>query len=114
MSLKGATLADLMSVAASLHFVSRPVKVELDELGMLTLPAILHWDFNHFVVLTRVGAGVAVIHDPGHGERHLKFASLSKHFTGVALELTPMPTFQPRSELSRISLRALLGNTSGA
>jgi ATP-binding cassette, subfamily B, bacterial CvaB/MchF/RaxB len=50
-SLKGATLAHLMQIAAELKLASRPVKLELESLGKLTLPAILHWDFNHFVVL---------------------------------------------------------------
>jgi ATP-binding cassette subfamily B protein RaxB len=113
-SLKGATLAHLMLVATSMSLESRPLKVELENLGLLSLPAVLHWDFNHFVVLTGVRAGTAVIHDPAQGERNLKLAEVSRHFTGVALELAPMQRFEVRKERSKISLLALLGHPRGA
>ena len=50
-SLKGATLAYLMQVAGRLHLAPRPLRLELEELGQLRAPCILHWDLNHFVVL---------------------------------------------------------------
>jgi ATP-binding cassette, subfamily B, bacterial CvaB/MchF/RaxB len=113
-SLTGATLAQLMQIASRLDLASRPLKVELENLGRLALPVILHWNFNHFVVLTRVRGGVAVIHDPAQGELHLKLSVVSQHFTGVALELTPTPQFQPRRSACPVSLRSLLGHSRGA
>ena len=53
------------------------------------LPCVLHWDLNHFVVLKEVRRGQAVIHDPARGVRRLPLAEVSRHFTGVVLELTP-------------------------
>src|SRR5437762_7913571 len=50
-SLNGVTLRALMQVAAQLKLVARPVRCDLEQLGKLRLPAILHWDMNHFVVL---------------------------------------------------------------
>ena len=70
-SLKGATLKDLIGVADRIGLASRPVRLELDELGMLRTPCILHWDLNHFVVLKSVGRGGIVIHDPAEGVRRL-------------------------------------------
>jgi ATP-binding cassette subfamily B protein RaxB len=55
-SLRGSTMADLMHLAASLGLAGRPVRLELQHLGELRLPCVLHWDFNHFVVLVRVRA----------------------------------------------------------
>jgi ATP-binding cassette subfamily B protein RaxB len=50
-SIKGMTLRQIMAVASDLELSARPVRLELDELDKLQLPAILHWDLNHFLVL---------------------------------------------------------------
>ncbi|MDY6945110.1 MAG: peptidase domain-containing ABC transporter [Pseudomonadota bacterium] len=109
-SARGATMAHLMQIAARLDLASRPVKIEIEGLGRLPLPVILHWDFNHFVVLVAVRAGRYVIHDPALGERTLPAAELSNHFTGVCLQLTPTPQFKPQQRRTRVSLFTLLGN----
>ncbi|WP_294300791.1 peptidase domain-containing ABC transporter [uncultured Sphingomonas sp.] len=95
-SIKGATLEQLMAIAAQLELAPRPVRLELEELPELQLPAILHWDLNHFVVLESVKPGKsATILDPAVGRRVLPMGEVSKHFTGVALELAPTASFQP-------------------
>jgi ATP-binding cassette subfamily B protein RaxB len=87
-SIKGATLQQLIAHAGALNFSSRPLRLEIDELAQLALPCILHWDLNYFVVLKKVGRGHITILDPAVGERRLPLAEVSRHFTGVALELT--------------------------
>ncbi len=52
-SLKGSTLKGLVQIASSMGLGSRAVRCELSALGELKLPAILHWDMNHFVVLSK-------------------------------------------------------------
>lgn len=59
LSLKGATLAELVRMAEALQLNSRALRAELDELPQLQLPCVLHWDMNHFVVLVAEGPGVA-------------------------------------------------------
>jgi ATP-binding cassette, subfamily B, bacterial CvaB/MchF/RaxB len=113
LSLKGATLQDLVRIADQLGFASRPVRLDLEELSLLKPPCILHWDLNHFVVLKSVGRHGTVIHDPGVGVRRLPLSEVSKHFSGVAVELTPTGGFQPAHAAPRIRLRALLGQTVG-
>jgi ATP-binding cassette subfamily B protein RaxB len=49
-SLQGVTLRALIEVASHLNLVCRPVRFELSHLQQLQLPAIVHWDMNHFVV----------------------------------------------------------------
>ena len=88
-SLKGATLAYLIQAAGKLHLAPRPLRLELEELPRLRAPCILHWDLNHFVVLKSADARGAVIHDPAFGVKRLTLAEVSRHFTGIALELTP-------------------------
>ena len=102
-SLKGATLKSLMSTADKLRFNCRAVRCELEELGELSTPAVLHWDLNHFVVLKSVGRRI-VIHDPAQGERRLTSEEVSKHFTGVALELSPARGFERKHELRKMGL----------
>ncbi len=112
-ALTGATLATLSEIAQQEQLGSRGLRLELDELPQLRLPAILHWDLNHFVVLRSVAAGHVVVHDPAFGERRLTLEELSQHFTGVALEVWPNPGFAPRNEKTRVRLSQLIGQVSG-
>jgi ATP-binding cassette, subfamily B, bacterial CvaB/MchF/RaxB len=112
-SLKGATLKGVINMAESLSLQSRPLKLDLESLVELKLPCILHWNMNHFVVLKAVHRSTAVIHDPAVGERRLTLLEASKHFTGVALELTPGTQFRQAQDTQPISLRSLIGNIVG-
>ena len=113
LSLKGVNLKQLMEFASAVNLSARAVRLEVDELGNLKLPCILHWDLNHFVVLAKVKHKGVVVFDPAVGERRLSFSELSRHFTGVALELTPNAQFQPRDERARLGLRQLTGSVRG-
>lgn len=112
-SLKGATLTHLIRIARQMHLESRPLKLGLDGLGQLKLPCILHWNFNHFVVLKAVGTKSITVHDPAAGVREITLATVSESFTGVALELWPSPLFKPREQRQAIKLRSLMGRASG-
>ncbi len=113
LSLKGATVADLVRMADELRLTARAVRAEMAHLPQLQLPCVLHWDLNHFVVLTELTRKGAVIHDPARGVRRMPLAELSTHFTGVVLELSPAPDFQPRTERQAVTLRQLLGHVTG-
>lgn len=113
-SLRGASLKSLISVADQLGFASRPVKLPLDAIGDLHLPVILHWDMNHYVVLERIERSRALILDPAAGAaRHMPLAEVSRHFTGVAMELRPTSGFEPTSQRQRLHLRQLWGRMRG-
>ena len=112
-SLKGVTLVDMVRMAEALQMNARAVRAELVDLPALQRPCILHWDLNHFVVLVGVRSGSAMIHDPARGLRRIKLEELSRHFTGVVLELTPAPDFTPATERQSVTLRQLLGPVSG-
>ncbi|MFM2449635.1 MAG: Toxin translocation ATP-binding protein [Pseudomonadota bacterium] len=118
LSLKGATMVDLLRIGQHMQLTARPLRAEMEHLTGLQLPCILHWDLNHFVVLTeiktRLGGGLrAVIHDPAQGVRELGFAEVSKHFTGVALELMPGSGFEVKVEKQTVTLSQLLGPVTG-
>ncbi|MEA3033618.1 MAG: ATP-binding cassette, subfamily bacterial CvaB/MchF/RaxB [Sphingomonadales bacterium] len=116
-SLKGTTLKVLISIAEQIGFHARPLRGELEHLHQIGLPAILHWDLNHFVVLTKVDMGLRGkrfhINDPNGGARVVGEAELSRHFTGVVLELMKSETFQPRIERSRLRIGQLWSQLSG-
>ncbi|MGH8613460.1 MAG: peptidase domain-containing ABC transporter [Gammaproteobacteria bacterium] len=112
-SLKGTTLPDLVRVASTLKLASRAVRLELEHLDRIKLPCVLHWDFNHFLVLMRVRRNRITVHDPATGRRELRLAEFSKHFTGVALELSPTHEFTPMIEARRVRLRTLIGPLPG-
>ena len=113
LSLKGANLARLIDVASKLGFASRPLKLELDDLSKLRTPCILHWDLNHFVVLAKAGRRSVTIFDPAFGKRRLGYSEVSKHFTGVALELEPGNDFEPVKAEPAVSIRQLTGPIRG-
>ncbi|XUY29836.1 peptidase domain-containing ABC transporter [Agrobacterium sp. rho-8.1] len=87
--------------------------MEMNELGQLRTPCILHWDMSHYVVLRRATKKWIKIHDPASGYRHLTLAKASGHFTGVALELTPAASFQKRQTVERVSLADLWSRSVG-
>ena len=66
-SLNGVTLRALIQVASHLHLLGRPLRFELEHLRQLQLPAILHWDMTHFVVLKAVTRKGIDVHDPAVG-----------------------------------------------
>ena len=112
-SLKGLNLQQLVRLASELKLAARALRAEVQDLTRIALPAILHWDLNHFVVLTGVRTRSFEIHDPSKGVVHLSAAEFSRHFTGVLLELTPTGTFIKKTERRRYSVWALWRNVRG-
>lgn len=117
LSLKGATLKTLMNIAERIGFHARPLRGEIDNLGEIALPAILHWDLNHFVVLTSVSGSLRGlryrIHDPARGVCVIGEAELSRHFTGVVLELMKSESFRPGAERSKLRVSQLWSRMTG-
>ena len=111
-SRKGANFEGLIRVATALGLDSRPLKLDVQSLRELQLPCILHWDMSHFVVLKSVGRRI-VIHDPTIGVRVFTAEEFGKHFTGIALELSPGEGFRPRVERLHFTLRGLMGRITG-
>ncbi len=114
LSLSGMSLRSLMGLADQMGFSSRALRAEVPALSKVQMPAILHWDLNHFVVLRSINAKTAVVHDPAAGIRKVPLGQFSKHFTGVVLELTPATDFHAISAKSPIRLSSLWGQIIGA
>ncbi len=118
-SAKGMNLGQLMQVADGCGLASRAIRCEPEELAGLKLPAILHWDLNHFVVLTKLSSRGMWLHDPALGKVHVSRNECANHFSGVALELHAGPNFKPVEERRTLSIWQLwsrihhLGRTLG-
>lgn len=112
-SLKGTGLSRIIKIASDLGMQCRAVRLELGELEKLRLPCILHWSFNHFVVLKEVRHRAVVVHDPAHGVRRLSLDEVSREFTGVALEAWPSTEFEANEPPPQLRLRKLMGRVVG-
>ncbi len=112
-SLRGAPLRALINLADQIGLTPRAVKLPLEELGNLQMPAVLHWDLNHYVVIEDVKGGKALIHNPDGRTKWMPLHEVSDHFTGVALELRPSSDFTQKSERERLRLSQLWQSMTG-
>jgi ABC-type bacteriocin/lantibiotic exporter with double-glycine peptidase domain len=78
---------------------AQAVQCEIEGLAGLPAPAILHWGFQHFLVLERMGRGRAIVVDPSRGRRAIDLAEVDRLFTGVAVALCPGEGFEERAEV---------------
>ncbi|MGY0612273.1 MULTISPECIES: peptidase domain-containing ABC transporter [unclassified Luteimonas] len=112
-SMAGTTLADLVDFADRLGLAARALRLELDQVALLSRPAILHWDLNHFVVLAKVSRRGFLVFDPASGHRWISREELSARFTGVALELTPTRDFSVKAPGQALGLADFCANVVG-
>jgi len=95
----GASALAILKAARGYGLAAEGVRVEPEQLGRVPLPAILHWDFDHFVVLERVDRGGATLVDPAHGRRRVDLRELGRSFTGAALVFTPTAALARRARV---------------
>lgn len=99
----GVSLLGISDTAEKIGFRTRGVKISLEQLEEAPLPAVLHWDQNHFVVLYKLGKRSVKMADPGKGIINYTIAEFKKHWLssqndedgkmGIALLLEPTPGF---------------------
>lgn len=118
-SSRGMTLTHLVEISHSIGFSTRSLRIELDEIVLVKTPCIIHWGFNHFVVLnktTKCRNGLlksAEIFDPARGKRTISRNQFSSEFTGVLLELAPAPSFKKEDLRRKIKFKEVLQNSIG-
>ncbi|MEV0460106.1 peptidase domain-containing ABC transporter [Catellatospora methionotrophica] len=106
----GATALQMAQLARQLGMRARGVSVDLDSLPQLRLPAIVHWNFRHYLVLEKWDRRGALVVDPGLGRRRISRDEFGDGFTGIAIELSPDAGFQRRPRPGRLaSLRFARG-----
>lgn len=101
----GISALALVRVANAYGLRTRALTVESQELRFVTVPAIIHWDFNHFLVLEHWSPHVIDIVDPAQGRRRLSIAEFEQRFTGIVILLEPGVTFAKGSSPATINVR---------
>jgi ATP-binding cassette subfamily B protein len=91
----GSDAANLVRAAQLFGLEAKGFKKGLDALKTVALPAILFWNFDHFLVLDGIEAGRYWLNDPATGRRCVELDDFDRCYTGVVLTFTPGPAFQP-------------------
>ena len=92
----GANAKNLLVAARSYGFVAKGYRYEPDDLKKHgKFPCIIHWNFNHFVVLDGFKGKKAVINDPAKGNYTVSMETFDKSFTGICLMFEPSESFVP-------------------
>lgn len=92
----GANALAIVRAAQGYGLEVQGVKPRMEQLSQLPIPAVLHWDFNHFVVLERLTKVKAILVDPACGRRTMPLDEVSRHFTGVALIFSLTEAFKKK------------------
>jgi ATP-binding cassette subfamily B protein RaxB len=112
-SARGMNLRMLIENASRFGFAARALKSDITELHKIRLPAILHWNLNHFVVLKSINRKSVVVHDPAKGIEKLTLEEFGNHYTGILLELTPTSNFEKKDERVKLKLSSLWSKLTG-
>ncbi len=97
-SRSGASLNSLAVAAETIGFATRPVQASLDKLGEQTLPAIVHWEGKHYIVVYEITSKEVIIADPAIGQRRLSHREFQAGWTGYALLLQPTALLRETQE----------------
>ena len=90
----GSTIADIAVAAEKYGLEATGWRKEIRQLREMRLPAILHWDFRHFVVLEGYKGRRYYLNDPANGRRTVSEEEFDKSFTGVILACEPGADFR--------------------
>ncbi|MBW4591418.1 MAG: peptidase domain-containing ABC transporter [Brasilonema angustatum HA4187-MV1] len=94
----GATLSALAATAENVGFATRPVKASFDKLAQQSLPAIVHWEGKHYIVLYEITSKQVIVGDPAIGQRILTPKEFQAGWTGYALLLQPTTQLKETEE----------------
>lgn len=92
----GSKAKNMLRAARSYGFIAKGFRCEPQALQKDGgFPCIIHWNFNHFVVLNGFKRGKAIINDPARGTCMVSMEEFDRSFTGICLKFEPGESFEP-------------------
>ena len=91
----GSNAGNLLKAARTYGLKAQGYRCSLDGVKKMSFPLIVHWNFNHFVVLCGFKKEQAVLCDPGHGRVTVSMKEFDEAFTGIALTFEKSEAFTP-------------------
>ena len=95
----GSNAKNILKAARSYGLVAQGYRYETEALRQNgKFPCIVHWNFNHFVVLNGFKGNKAVLNDPARGTYSVSIESFDQSFTGICLMFEPSESFVPEGK----------------
>ena len=90
----GSDAANLLKAARNLGLDAKGFKKGIKALEQVKTPAILFWEFNHFLVLDGFRGDRVALNDPALGPRTVSREEFDRSYTGIVLTMEPNAEFQ--------------------
>lgn len=104
----GLSALSIVKIARNYNMRVRALSLQNSDFRNVPLPAIVHWEFNHFLVVERWSQKSVDVVDPARGRRHLTPQEFDQSFTGVAITMEPGVHFDREAASPKLSLRDYL------
>lgn len=98
----GSKASNIIKASLRYGLMPRALKTEPAGLRRIEPPMILHWNFNHFLVLNGFKKNKVLINDPASGPRTITTEELDEAFTGVVMGFKKGPEFTPAGDPPRL------------
>jgi NHLM bacteriocin system ABC transporter peptidase/ATP-binding protein len=109
----GSVAGNMLRAARGYGLTAEGYQSEPDGLRELPLPGIIHWNFNHYVVVEGFGRNRVYLNDPARGPRTVSYQEFDQSFTGVVMVFEPNAGFIKLGE-KRSLVRALARRLPGS
>ncbi len=110
----GLSALSIIKAARGYGLRTKAVSLQQNDFSFVTLPAIVHWGFQHFLIVERWSPKWIDVVDPACGRRRLSAREFEAGFTGVVIMLEPGVQFERRSRTAQLSLSDYLKQVSQA
>ena len=98
----GSKASNLLKAARSYGLNAKGQRIDAAAVDKLKMPAIIHWNMNHFLVLEGCYKNTYYLNDPAAGRRSVDLETFNKSFTGIAMVFEKSEAFEPSGKKQRI------------